>query len=59
LPRWLWARARGIAGDRGLKQLLSELSPAHVTLVPLPSAVRDVDTVQELARARRRWRAAD
>ena len=59
LPRWLWARARGIAGDRGLKQLLSELSAAHVTLVPVPSAVRDVDTVQELARARRRWRAAD
>jgi molybdenum cofactor cytidylyltransferase len=58
LPHWLWARARGIAGDRGLKQLVSELSPAHVTLLPVPSAARDADTAQDLARARRRWRAA-
>ncbi len=59
LPRWLWPRALGIAGDRGLKQLLSELSPVHVTLLPVPSAAWDVDTTQDLARARRRGRAAD
>ena len=59
LPRWLWGRALRIAGDRGLKQLLSELPPVHVTLLPVPSAAFDVDTVQDLARARRRWRAAD
>ena len=59
LPRWLWARALGITGDRGLKQLLSELSSAHVTLLAVPSAARDVDTTQDLACARRRWRAAD
>ncbi len=59
LPRWLWPRALGVAGDRGLKQLLSELSPVHVTLLPVPSAAWDVDTTQDLARARRRGRAAD
>jgi len=59
LPRWLWPRALRIAGDRGLKQLLSELSPVHVSLLPVPSAAWDVDTAQDLARARRRGRAAD
>ncbi len=58
LPHWLWPRAVGIAGDRGLKQLLSELAPVHVSLLPVPSAARDVDTAQDLARARRRGRAA-
>jgi len=59
LPRWLWGRAQRIAGDRGLKQLLSELPPVYVTLLPVPSAAFDVDTAQDLARARRRWRWAD
>jgi len=59
LPRWLWPRALGISGDRGLRQLLSELSPVHVSLLPVASAGFDVDTAQDLVLARRRWRAAD
>jgi molybdenum cofactor cytidylyltransferase len=59
LPRWLYARARGLAGDRGLRDLVRGLPNDAVSLVMLPSAESDVDTVRDLERARRRVRARD
>jgi CTP:molybdopterin cytidylyltransferase MocA len=54
LPRWLKAQALTIAGDSGLRQLLSCLPKAQLRLVDLPSAAFDVDSPQDLAAARRR-----
>jgi molybdenum cofactor cytidylyltransferase len=54
LPRWLQERALTISGDRGLKELVNHLPPAHVALMDLPTAEWDVDTPQDLRRARRR-----
>lgn len=56
VPRWLYGRALGIAGDSGLKELIGHLSRSDVELLDLPSAAWDVDTAQDLARARRRTR---
>jgi len=56
LPRWLYARARALAGDRGLRDLVRGLPNDAVSLVMLPSAESDVDTVRDLERARRRVR---
>lgn len=56
LPRWLYSRALGIGGDRGLKELVGELSSGDVALLSLPSAGLDIDTPRELERARRRMR---
>jgi molybdenum cofactor cytidylyltransferase len=55
LPARLFARARSIEGDVGLRRLLADLPPAQRVLVDLPSARTDVDTVEDLAAARRRW----
>jgi molybdenum cofactor cytidylyltransferase len=54
LPRWLYPRAREIIGDVGLRTLLAGLPTPHRTLLELPSAVRDIDTPEELGAARRR-----
>jgi molybdenum cofactor cytidylyltransferase len=59
LPRWLYARARGLTGDRGLRDLVRGLPNDAVSLVMLPSAESDVDTVRDLERARRRVRPRD
>jgi molybdenum cofactor cytidylyltransferase len=56
LPKRLFPRALRIVGDMGLRGLLAELPVAHRELVELPSARVDVDTVRDLAAARRRWR---
>jgi molybdenum cofactor cytidylyltransferase len=56
LPRWLYPRASGLAGDVGLRELIGELSAESRVLVELPSAAWDVDTPQDLRRARRRFR---
>lgn len=56
VPRWLYGRALGIAGDSGLKELIGHLPRSEVELLDLPSAAWDVDTAQDLARARRRTR---
>jgi CTP:molybdopterin cytidylyltransferase MocA len=53
LPRHLYARALGVTGDQGLRQFVRGL-PGSVSLVDMPSAAADVDTAQDLARARRR-----
>jgi molybdenum cofactor cytidylyltransferase len=58
LPRWLYARALGVQGDIGLRQLVSGLPGDERVLLNLPSAARDVDTPQDLRDARRRLRAS-
>jgi molybdenum cofactor cytidylyltransferase len=57
LPRWLYPRALTIAGDTGLRSLVSGLPRHAVSLTHLPSAAADVDTPEDLARARRRVRS--
>jgi len=56
LPRRLYPRALGIAGDVGLKTLLRHLPSQDIALVSLASAAFDVDTVRDLERARRHTR---
>jgi molybdenum cofactor cytidylyltransferase len=57
-PHWLYACASGLQGDRGLRALVQGLPQDAVSPVVLPSAELDVDTAQDLERARRRRRAA-
>jgi molybdenum cofactor cytidylyltransferase len=54
VPRWLCTRALAISGDRGLRDLVSRLSPEDLTLVRLPAAAADIDTPEDLAHVRRR-----
>lgn len=54
LPRALYGAALAVRGDQGLRDFVRWLPADHVRLVPLPSAALDVDTAQDLARARRR-----
>jgi molybdenum cofactor cytidylyltransferase len=56
LPRRLYPRALGIAGDVGLKTLVRHLPAGDIALVSLTSAAFDVDTSLDLARARRHTR---
>lgn len=56
LPRRLYCRAQRIGGDLGLRDLVNALIPAELTLIDLPSAALDVDTREDLDRARRRLR---
>ena len=58
LPRWLYARALGISGDGGLKELVGHLPPETLALLTLPTAASDVDTPRDLAHARRCRRTA-
>jgi CTP:molybdopterin cytidylyltransferase MocA len=53
LPRSLYARAREITGDVGLRDLLAGSHIEDRTLVELPSAERDADTPHDLQDARR------
>lgn len=52
LPRRLYSRALGIQGDHGLKKLVSQLPGTDRVLVHIPAAAWDVDTPQDLERAR-------
>ncbi len=56
LPRWLYPRALAIAGNTGLRELVRALPQHAVSLTGLPSAQADIDTPQDLTRARRRVR---
>jgi molybdenum cofactor cytidylyltransferase len=56
LPRWLYARASALAGDVGLRELITQLPADGRFLVDLPSAIWDVDTPEDLRHARRRFR---
>jgi CTP:molybdopterin cytidylyltransferase MocA len=53
LPRWLYAQARAVRGDIGLRDLVGGLPPAQRVLLNLPSAELDVDTPRDLRTARR------
>jgi molybdenum cofactor cytidylyltransferase len=55
LPARMFARALSIKGDVGLRAMVAGLPAAQRLLVDLPSAQSDVDTVRDLAMARRRW----
>jgi len=54
LPRALYRASLAVRGDQGLRDFVRWLPAEGVRLVPLPSAALDVDTPQDLARARRR-----
>jgi CTP:molybdopterin cytidylyltransferase MocA len=55
LPARFFPRALRVQGDVGLRGLLADLPGAQRALVDLPSARIDVDTLEDLAAARRRW----
>jgi CTP:molybdopterin cytidylyltransferase MocA len=55
LPRWLYGRARNIAGDVGLRDLVARLPADQRSLVELPSAGADVDTPDDLRKIRHRF----
>jgi molybdenum cofactor cytidylyltransferase len=59
LPRWLFARARAVSGDVGLRELMARLPASQKILVDLPSAALDIDTPQDLRAARRQARRAE
>ena len=54
LPRALYSKALQLTGDQGLRDVVGRLPPDCITLVTLPSAEADLDTPQDLERARRR-----
>lgn len=53
VPHWLYARAAQLAGDEGLRDVIRRLPSSALSLVDMPSAITDVDTAQDLERARR------
>ena len=55
LPKWLYARAQRLVGDVGLRSLIAALPPDQQLLIEVSSAVRDVDSPQDLAAVRRRY----
>jgi len=56
LPRRLYARALGVVGDVGLRELIAQLPPDGRVLVDMPSAALDIDTPQDLKVARQTFR---
>jgi molybdenum cofactor cytidylyltransferase len=56
LPRRLYAEALRIGGDLGLKELANGEHAHELKLLDLPSAALDVDTPDDLRRARRNHR---
>jgi len=56
LPRALYGRSLDVSGDQGLRDVVRRLPADSVRLVNLASAEADVDTPQDLERARRRVR---
>jgi molybdenum cofactor cytidylyltransferase len=57
LPRRLYARALGVVGDVGLRELIAQLPEGSRVLVDMPSAALDIDTPQDLEAARRSFRS--
>lgn len=53
LPKRFYAAALALRGDTGLRAVVAALADADRRLVSMPSAAADVDTPQDLARARR------
>lgn len=56
LPHSWYRRALEHRGDHGLREFVRSLPRERVLLVNMPSAEADVDTADDLQRARRRWR---
>ena len=56
LPRWLYASAAQLTGEEGLRDVLRRLPPSALSLTDMPSAITDVDTPNDLERARRHRR---
>jgi molybdenum cofactor cytidylyltransferase len=57
LPKWLFAAAASSKGEIGLRDIIARLAPEQCVLIDLPSAAFDVDTAEDLTRARRNWAA--
>lgn len=55
LPHRYYAAAQAVVGDRGLRDLINRLPEDERILIRLVSAEWDIDTPQDLARARRRF----
>jgi CTP:molybdopterin cytidylyltransferase MocA len=55
LPKFLYPQAQRIVGDIGLRELLGKMPVEKRTLLDLPSAIRDIDTLEDLSAARRSW----
>jgi len=53
LPKRFYAAALALRGDTGLRAVVAALADADRRLVSMPSAAADVDTPEDLARARR------
>jgi CTP:molybdopterin cytidylyltransferase MocA len=53
VPKWLFSAAAEITGDRGLREWVDRLPAGQAVLIEVPSAARDVDTREDLERARR------
>jgi molybdenum cofactor cytidylyltransferase len=56
LPRWLFPRVSSLTGDVGLRELIAQLPAHNRILIEIPSAAWDVDTPQDLRKARLRFR---
>ncbi len=56
LPRHLFHAADALHGDSGLRDWMAALPSGQVILLDLPGAGADIDTPQDLARARRRFK---
>ncbi len=56
LPHWLFAQARRLEGDQGLRAIVRGLDASAITLIAMASAATDVDTPRDLQRARHRNR---
>jgi molybdenum cofactor cytidylyltransferase len=56
LPHRFFARGQLIAGDVGLRELTSQLPDEDCVLVEMPSAASDIDSAQDLKKARRGFR---
>ena len=54
VPHWLYTKAAQLVGDEGLREVIRRLPPFALSLTDMPSAVTDVDTPDDLERARRR-----
>ena len=58
LPKCLMAAAASSKGEIGLREMIARLAPGQRVLIDLPSAAFDVDTAEDLTRARRNWAAS-
>jgi molybdenum cofactor cytidylyltransferase len=53
LPHWLYASAAELTGDEGLRDVIRRLPDSILAPMHMPSALTDVDTPEDLERARR------